>query len=114
MDQWGSENELIVHLCEFSPRFIYGKGHMHSAQSVCTSVPGVKGLYALKSDHNFLGKMPKKVKNGPETGLLAFKENEFISLVWKWSKMKVFFFLWFLWFGKNCISRKIPVLKLES
>lgn len=40
----------------------------------------------------FLGKMPKKVKNGPETGLLAFKENEFISLVWKWSKMKVFFF----------------------
>lgn len=41
----------------------------------------------------FLGKMPKKVKNGLETGLLAFKENEFISLVWKWSKMKVFFFV---------------------
>ena len=55
MDQWGSENELIVHLCGFSPH-IYGKGHMHSAQSDCTSVPGVKGLDGLKSDHNFFGK----------------------------------------------------------
>ena len=71
-----------------------------------------KDLMGSKVTIIFLGKMPKKVKNGPETGFLAFKENEFISLVWKWSKMKVLFFFFF--FVVLAVRQKLHIQENSS
>ena len=65
VDWWESESSLIVPYCGFSRALVYGKGPMSSAQPVSD-----RAQFFGRID--ILGKIPKKLKNGPKTGLLGY------------------------------------------
>ena len=85
----------------FGGLFVCNTFFSESIFLVCLDTPQeVKWQSTKAVEHNFirkinmLGKMPKKVKNGPKTGFLDFfLKNKVISFVWKLHKIKIFVLL---------------------